>query len=133
MALTRKKRNILNPFLVEGTNILAEVDGIPPWLEDVLLGCIRSVRASDPVTGSTRNEVASPSKIGKIYKRLDEINNTDVQQAVVCSKRQATRYLKCIRLANKFILRHLDKVDVITVPEASDGYRDPASSYALGM
>jgi len=132
MALTRKKRNVLNPFVVSEVNTLAEVELYPSWLEDILVGCIRSVRADNPHKGRTKYEAVSLSKVVKVYKRLDKINFTDIQRAVVCSATTAKLINRVIKLANLFIARYIKTGKVDMTPEPIESWRDPCSDFALG-
>lgn len=110
MALTRRKKTYLNPFIREFNgeleNILFDADDdMSIRIEDVIIGCVRCYHADT----DKRQEYVKWQNILRLYRSLDEISKESVKDCLQVSDRQCERYIRVLRLCTPLLVRELAK------------------------
>ncbi len=107
MKLKRRKKQLSNPFLQpsewgEEVNLLWELDYIDRNIEDIIVGCVRSMNAHLDV----KQEAVNWYKVYKLYRNVDELTVESIKSYMRCSDRQVTRYVQAITLCTQHIKRY---------------------------
>lgn len=110
MALTRRKKTYLNPFIREFNgqveNILYEAaDDMSIRIEDVIVGCVRSYHSDT----DKKQEYVKWQLVLRLYRSLDVISKESVMDCLQVSTRQAERYIQVLRLTTPILVRELAK------------------------
>lgn len=117
----RKPTQIPNPFVRLNEwdiqeNILCYDDRMDIRVEDTIIGVVRSYNAES----DRRQQVVNWLKVYKVFRNCNVITRQVVQDYLQCSKAQAERYIKVIKLANLFLQRVVEGAsgsDIIGYPD----------------
>lgn len=114
MALTRKKGGGRKPVSV--VNAVKPQHTSTVWLEDLLVGVIRAMRAEET---TNKMNVISMYKLLQLYNDLDVFTTAAIEEELVCSNRTARRYMEVIKYATIHIDRanrqHGKNVDTMNI------------------
>jgi hypothetical protein len=110
MKLSRKKKTYTNPFLItdewgETDNILWQLDYIHRAIEDIIVGCTRSINAAS----THKQDTVNWYKIYKLYRNVNELTRASMKSYLRCSDRQLTRYIQVVELCTPFIKQYYRK------------------------
>ena len=97
--MPRPKKIVLNPLVIEDSNLIANEDGINQALDDIVTGIIRSFA----MNGS--QHYVNRWKVLLMFKQLDEFSKDIVQGYVGCSEAQAKRYMQVLNACTPFVAR----------------------------
>ena len=130
MALSRKKKTYLNPFIrvVDGRteNVLFDADDdMSIRIEDVVIGCVRCFHADT----DKKQEFVKWQNVLRLYRSLDEISKESIIDCLQLSESQSKRYIRVLRLCTPLLVRELAKpsADVVgyvhlTASQVEAGY-----------
>ena len=126
----RKPTQIPNPFVYtddfgEEINVLWDNERLDIRIEDILVGITRCFNAEKPAS----QEYVNWQKLIRIYRNVNSLTVTSIQNYLQCSTRTAQRYVRVIKLCNVFLEKHLkspctDIRGYIDITKAQLGYLD---------
>jgi hypothetical protein len=133
MKLTRKPRSVAihNPLLPEYKNA--------SWLDDLVVGCVRSMRAAD-VSYKNKTEVVSIDKVKRLFDDMVAFTTALIQAEIHVSERQARVYLQIIRLCIPQIIQYQEqglnkyyREKFLKVNSSREQFNDLKANFYVGL
>jgi hypothetical protein len=121
----RRSKAVINPFVYTDEfgeeNMLFSGEVVDINIEDIVLGCVRSLKAAEPETNY--RDFVNAGKILRLFQAVNTITTESVKNYLRCTDRLAQKYMQVIRLCVPFIVKHLARPNTNII-----GYKDSRSS-----